>query len=998
MIKLLRRLKDKHAAIVAIRRVIEIKMQSGVDINTTDINALATVSASSLNTAEEAFAFQTEMMTQYNGLVDGTVMETLAWALVEGGAYTEALSFLSRCAAHPEVSSWLSPDGLLRISSRLANWKQQNALSTPRKETAGAKRMRRFWMDFTQLFAGCFPGQPLPIQHFNNILRGSPHTSDVMWMKTFLKWMQSYNTHPDSTTFSILVGYMYKQANVKTPRNELLASVDTVFQEAAKYGLSNAYDLVLTDFRYLVSREAYSTAYERWKNLDADYKNRFLQESDAPVERLLKRLARRMGYNANSQLMDCALALAHELVALGRPTGAQANAQLMEGLCRRGRIDDAFELLHALRNLHRVQSTVLNESVYAPLIHAVFERNLGHDRARELLDDLKSVGAKITATSFTPFAKYYGTCQNWNERISSMFAEMRTLNIAPDAYVYEALITSLANHGRVEGALRLVEQMRDKRLHVGEPVYAVFLRLLCHKGRTEEAERFLSEVKGRGIPTGSLKNMMMAYYMKVGKLEAAQRAFDEASQRGQLTIEDYHTYMDFLCKQGHTSQAAVIFQQLQKGKDQKLRPNEVSWRVLFDGYLKNTDETGATRILRDMKRSGVVISSRMYESALQFYCASEDFVTAESILKQLLERSHRGDVVPRVGPLLMALARTGKLSSSDALAEIHRILESIESHELSLDSQFFRDVIAAHSRLGAYEKAKPFVDRALKFADSNEADASLCRALMDYYGRQAMISEMEQFHKRITTTSKVRLKKPEIFDSVVTATIMMTGYGRAGQFDKALALWNEFWRPNRGSRIGFHTPTQLQGVAGNVLMYRWLLNEFGVSWATVSVYFDVLGFAGKADEVQRAWEELKESGFPLDQNNWTSYLEALVRCGLVGRAMEIMQGEMQLAGMHPDVKAVSNIIAMVQNMNVADRDDRHAYARQLWSYIELRYPTLIDKVKQRIGRASEEFDVLTSIIRRAALEPSRSAGEREAVKVDNRTDAAIKVFPPTIKS
>ncbi|RKO98041.1 hypothetical protein CAUPRSCDRAFT_10325 [Caulochytrium protostelioides] len=64
--------------------------------------------------------------------------------------------------------------------------------------------------------------------------------------------------------------------------------------------------------------------------------------------------------------------------------------------------------------------------------------------------------------------------------------------------------------------------------------------------------------------------------------------------------------------------------------------------------------------------------------------------------------------------------------------------------------------------------------------------------------------------------------------------------------------------------------------------------HFGVTHAQVSVLIDAFGRSQDAVGLSRVWARLRKDKFPLDENNWTSYIESLVLTGQYSRARETL--------------------------------------------------------------------------------------------------------------
>ncbi|KAL7410539.1 hypothetical protein BDY24DRAFT_443943 [Mrakia frigida] len=90
----------------------------------------------------------------------------------------------------------------------------------------------------------------------------------------------------------------------------------------------------------------------------------------------------------------------------------------------------------------------------------------------------------------------------------------------------------------------------------------------------------------------------------------------------------------------------------------------------------------------------------------------------------------------------------------------------------------------------------------------------------------------------------------EIF-TVRSCTSLLDGYSHGRAFEEVEEIW------------------QMMRSEGGV----------GINQRAVSVYFDACGFSGSLSRAIETWEDLRTTGFNLNDNNYQAYQECLTRCG-----------------------------------------------------------------------------------------------------------------------
>ncbi|KAI8813045.1 hypothetical protein BJ742DRAFT_790867 [Cladochytrium replicatum] len=245
--------------------------------------------------------------------------------------------------------------------------------------------------------------------------------------------------------------------------------------------------------------------------------------------------------------------------------------------------------------------------------------------------------------------------------------------------------------------------------------------------------------------------------------------------------------------------------------------------------------------------------------------------------------------------------------------------------------------------------------------------------------------------------------------------VLLEAYARAGNYEENANLWNVLWTTRSKRCVGFSplTKQELNQVrerltrpdespdtkAGEILRVGWSrsvptpvpsavvevlkrrreandvagiennegeeertpenLNRltYGVNNVTVSLRIDCLAEVGRYSLLRGFWSDVLATGYPVDTNNWTSYLEGLVRCGEGSRAVDILvnsAGEQNDLSSHrllpyqvlvPDAKS---FVSMFVWMKKHDAFDETSYQR-LWEH--LRGGSYSDQFVRIVGEA-----------------------------------------------
>ncbi|KAJ3032945.1 hypothetical protein HDV00_006948, partial [Rhizophlyctis rosea] len=149
-----------------------------------------------------------------------------------------------------------------------------------------------------------------------------------------------------------------------------------------------------------------------------------------------------------------------------------------------------------------------------------------------------------------------------------------------------------------------------------------------------------------------------------------------------------------------------------------------------------------------------------------------------------------------------------------------------------------------------------------------------------------------------------------------------------------------------------------------------IIQRFGVTPTIISVILDAVGYARQEADLRKLWSEIRRAGYPLQENNYTSYMEGLVRCGAVDDAIEVVCGTMQDEGIiDVEAKPFINLIGMTSFVGGDGRGARGVVvgaeggiirgtggvlkpwrelgvARRVWEFVRREHPEVVGRVEE----------------------------------------------------
>ncbi|CAN0896991.1 Pentatricopeptide repeat-containing protein At1g09900 [Linum grandiflorum] len=343
------------------------------------------------------------------------------------------------------------------------------------------------------------------------------------------------------------------------------------------------------------------------------------------------------------------------------------------GLCSAGEADDALNLL---RRLHSEEGRC-KPDVY--LYNIVINAMLGKGRFEQvmkLLDEMRSKGIKpdavtcntmvgwmckqgrldeaikmVTSRSSsygwrTPGVKSYDTVLNAlcrAERFvdaAKLLADMEDREgCSPSVVTFNILIRSLCSKSLSYRAITLLESMPQYGCKPDLHHYNQVIDCLCKEKKIEMVIECIEVMISRGCyPHIVIFNTLLAGLCLHGSADAAVELFNElrASRYCTANLGSYNIMIEGLSRLGRASQALKLLDEARCFRGFKLS----KCAVLIVGLISERDIDNAMRILDELKRSRVVVSTYCYNWIIKALCNAGETDRAIDLLVYMVSNGH----------------------------------------------------------------------------------------------------------------------------------------------------------------------------------------------------------------------------------------------------------------------------------------------------------------------------------------------------------------------
>ncbi|KAJ3100405.1 hypothetical protein HDU97_002237 [Phlyctochytrium planicorne] len=589
--------------------------------------------------------------------------------------------------------------------------------------------------------------------------------------------------------------------------------------------------------------------------------------------------------------------------------------------------------------------------VPSDLVYGAFLFSLAGTNPRlvqSLLDDMKRMNVRKSAK----FYRQYTTVLAKSGHLSmAILDEMKQDDIEPDIYVFNNMISSYAKKGDLDRAREVRSLMEQYGFKPDATTYNIFLETSLTRGRWDEAQIILDEMKRIGVPHDDVTyNILIAAHgnREGGNPEEGKRLYQVMKQKGlRITIHTNNAMIRCHCALREWDEVEAIIDRERQSREKLQRPSQRT----FDIYLRELAYAAG---------------------------ASPSPVPLLQRISKVLDRMHSQSFIPQPTSIGALIRAASKLKNVELAKRYHDLLGSSPlAHMDTINSA----MISAFDAAGDYHGAVAWANREWPGSGIGQADIeSLKNAAIQLNGEPGvrigrastyalMIAHAKAGNKEAFDAVRAQLTKIEatgltLFKEEKTASgvginetnVLLQCYNYFGDIESTVKLWDSLFQSRktdtvdveaiaRSERGSDDLVSQGSRIVKSSLYSKGLVEKFGFDRITVSQIIDGVGVHGTMPQLKTLWEKLIASNFPMDLNNWISYLEALARLGNYKNSVDLVVGPDSPVRAKFDLteKVFYALIPLLKDVNEA---------RRLWEFMRQNYPHMESRARSMI---SEEY-------------------------------------------
>ncbi|KAF5471438.1 hypothetical protein F2P56_008228 [Juglans regia] len=343
-------------------------------------------------------------------------------------------------------------------------------------------------------------------------------------------------------------------------------------------------------------------------------------------------------YCKKNHLDEAQRVLDHMVEERGFHPDVATITMLINGFCKRGKLQRAFELLHFMGRIGceptvRTYNCLLKGMCYVGRVEEAFEMlikikesmkpdiytytavmdgfcKVGRsDEAMELLDEAEEMGLTPNVVSYNTL--FQGYCKEGRplEGIG-VLKQMKQRNCMPDYICYSTLLHGLLKWGKIRSALRTYKEMVGDGFEVDERMMNTFLRRLCRrswkeKDMLEDAYQVFEKMKKRFYVIDLSTYSLMIQALCTGKKieQALDNLHDMIRMGHSPPIITFNSIIRALCAGGRVDEALLVLALMDEGRRM---PNRISYNLLIEELNRRKWLLGACNIYGMALKRGVI--------------------------------------------------------------------------------------------------------------------------------------------------------------------------------------------------------------------------------------------------------------------------------------------------------------------------------------------------------------------------------------------------------
>ncbi|KAJ3022744.1 hypothetical protein HKX48_005371 [Thoreauomyces humboldtii] len=466
--------------------------------------------------------------------------------------------------------------------------------------------------------------------------------------------------------------------------------------------------------------------------------------------------------------------------------------------------------------------------------------------------------------------------------------------VAANPWGINDMLSTLARIPKSVQIWRIIQGLEAANCPLHIDTYNIYLKsLLLSRPNLQEVQKAVRHIAYLGLEWSSITyNTLISLYIKGGDMERANVHFRSMANDTLVTPDrfSYTTIIDGNAAKGDMATCDRIMQSMHA---RGVIPDLVVYHSLLKGYGLRGDAASLVRIIDEVTKQGLAVTTRTYNSVISGLAAG-GFAELASWWKERMVRDGIPPDVYTFNNLLRLHVSRQDMNAADT------VWKDMTAARVRPDRISYNTMLGGWAVADDAHKVHSLINE-MKASDRTTPDHASCTILIGFHARRndmaaarvcfqewldgttspnaepfaAIIHAVGVLDKDLPTTLQYHLllSRHSIPTTSTVQTSLMRAYDAASRRPSSLIPIIALWKRLVTRRDGC-----------------------GVDGPAACVMLDACGFRPRSiDELERVWSDVKSSaGEGIRREEWsnvyTSYVEALVRLGKHGKAVDVLEG------------------------------------------------------------------------------------------------------------
>ncbi|KAL8026677.1 hypothetical protein ABFX02_14G044000 [Erythranthe guttata] len=488
--------------------------------------------------------------------------------------------------------------------------------------------------------------------------------------------------------------------------------------------------------------------------------------------------------------------------------------QVIGFLCDASKVEKALLLFQEMKR----NGVVPNVYTYSILIDRFCKAGL-LNQARSWFDEMMRDGCAPNVVTYTAIIHAYLKARKITDA-NKIFEMMLSQNCPPNVVTFTALIDGYCKAGDIEKACAIYEKMRgntnahdvdiyfriscddDDGNNNKEPnviTYGALVDGLCKVHRVREARNLLEAMTEKGCePNHVVYDALIDGLCKVGKLDEAQEVFAKMSERGYSpNVYTYSSLIDRLFKDKRLDLALKV---LAKMLEYSCPPNVVIYTEMVDGLCKVGKTSEAYKLMLMMEEKGCNPNVVTYTAMIDGFGKTGKVDKSIELFEEMISKGCAPNFITyRV--LINHCCNNGRLD------EAYGFLEEMKQTHWPTHLTNYKKVVEGFS--------KEFISSLELVGEMGENDSvpfvSVYKVLIDSFQRAGNLDKALALYKEFSSLSLASSSDKKVCCSLIESL------SASGRIDEAFELYSEI--VGKGEVLEFGVFVDL--IKGLLKVGRW---------------------------------------------------------------------------------------------------------------------------------------------------------------------------------